>query len=79
MQHLVKHLAVLRCDADTHLEVVGAGLHVPDDWTEFNSLGAGTEDEEDLYRHGKRINVGTSSDWRALIAKLADNHATSIQ
>jgi hypothetical protein len=52
---------------------------VADNWAELDRLGAGTEDEKDLYRHGKRINVGTSSGWRALIAKLADRHATAVQ
>jgi hypothetical protein len=69
VKHMVKHLPVLGCHADTHLEVVGAGLHVADDWAELDGLGAGTEDEKDLYRHGKRINFRTSSGCCALIAK----------
>jgi hypothetical protein len=55
VQNLVEHLAVLRGDADTDVEVIRAGLHVPDDRTELNGLGAGTEDEENLYWHGRRI------------------------
>jgi hypothetical protein len=40
------HLAVLRRDADANVKVFGAGLHVPDDRTHLNRLGARAEDEE---------------------------------
>lgn len=38
---------MLSCHADTDLEVIWTGLHVSDNWTELNGLGARTEDEED--------------------------------
>ena len=52
VENLVEHLPVLGGHADTDIEVVRTRLHVPDDWTELNGLGAGAEDEENLYWHG---------------------------
>src|ERR1035437_5930907 len=49
VQNLIQHLAVLRSDADTDIEVIRQGLHVPDYRTKFNGLGASAENEEHFY------------------------------